>query len=59
MRTNKDKWTKTVTEWYPRNGKRQKGRQIKRWEDDLPKRWKRLTWNQRTVEDNGEAYETT
>lgn len=29
------KWTKTITDWYPRDGKRSKRRQPKRWEDDL------------------------
>ena len=38
----KDKWSKKATEWYPRNGKRQRGRQIRRWEDDLPNGWRRL-----------------
>ncbi|XP_052750861.1 uncharacterized protein LOC128200685 [Galleria mellonella] len=41
MRTNKEKWTKDIIEWYPRNGKRQRGGQIKRWEDDLPKGWRK------------------
>ncbi|GBP48882.1 1,2-dihydroxy-3-keto-5-methylthiopentene dioxygenase [Eumeta japonica] len=41
MRILKGKWTKDVIEWNPRNGKRQKGRQIKRCENDLPKGWKR------------------
>lgn len=35
LRDTNGKWTKTITEWYPRNGKRSKGRQTKRWEDDL------------------------
>ncbi|GBP60561.1 Limulus clotting factor C [Eumeta japonica] len=43
MRNNKEKWTKDVLEWYPRNGKRKRGGQIKRWEDDLPKGWRRST----------------
>lgn len=42
IRTNKDKLTRDVIEWYPRNGKRQQGRQIRRWEDDLPKGWRKL-----------------
>ncbi|GBP75719.1 hypothetical protein EVAR_58812_1 [Eumeta japonica] len=37
MRTSKEKWTKDVLEWYPRNGKRKRGGHIKRWKDDLPK----------------------
>ena len=37
MRSTKDKWTKTITDWYPRDSGRNKGRQIKRWEDDIKK----------------------
>lgn len=29
------KWTKIITEWQPRDGKRRRGRQTKRWADDL------------------------
>ena len=56
MRTNREKWTKDVMEWYPRNGKRQKGRQIKRWEDDLPKGWRRLARDRDEWKKMGEAY---
>lgn len=41
MRSKRKKWTSDITEWYPRDGKRRRGRQIKRWEDDLPKGWRR------------------
>ncbi|KAJ8735284.1 hypothetical protein PYW07_006904 [Mythimna separata] len=37
LREKNEKWTKIITEWYPRDGKRSKGRQIKRWEDDIKK----------------------
>ncbi|CAK1597712.1 unnamed protein product [Parnassius mnemosyne] len=30
-----NKWSKQVTLWQPRDGKRGKGRQVRRWEDDL------------------------
>ncbi|GBP62668.1 hypothetical protein EVAR_51914_1 [Eumeta japonica] len=30
MTTNKEKWTKDVVKWYPRNGKRKRGGEIKR-----------------------------
>lgn len=33
--TKKEKWTKFITEWYPRDYKRSQGRQIKRWENDI------------------------
>lgn len=32
-----DRWSKVVTNWYPREGKRRKGKPLKRWEDDLVK----------------------
>ena len=35
IREKNEKWTKKILEWYPRNGKRCKGRPTKRWEDDL------------------------
>lgn len=35
MREERGKWTKDITEWYPREGKRQRGRQYMRWEDDI------------------------
>lgn len=35
IRETKEKWTKIISEWYPRDGKRNRGRQTKRWEDDL------------------------
>lgn len=36
-RDSKIKWTKIVSEWYPRDGKRKRGRQVKRWTDDIKK----------------------
>ena len=30
-----NRWTRRVTEWQPRNGKRTRGRQKRRWRDDL------------------------
>ncbi|KAJ8724843.1 hypothetical protein PYW07_015801 [Mythimna separata] len=57
MRTDSGrKWTKDVMEWYPRNGKRQKGRQVKRWEDDLPKGWRRIARDRDEWKVMGEAY---
>lgn len=35
LRDPQEKWSKNVTNWYPRNGKRSRGRQQTRWEDDL------------------------
>ncbi|GBP53728.1 hypothetical protein EVAR_39882_1 [Eumeta japonica] len=37
MKHNYTTWTKLITEWYPRESNRSKGRQTKRWEDDLKK----------------------
>ncbi|GBP38447.1 hypothetical protein EVAR_23652_1 [Eumeta japonica] len=31
----REKWSKQVTVWYPRDGFRSRGRKAKRWEDDL------------------------
>ncbi|CAH2097985.1 unnamed protein product [Euphydryas editha] len=47
MRDKHGKWCKAVSEWYPRDGKRSRGRQCIRWEDDIkmtagPK-WRRIT----------------
>ncbi|GBP94035.1 Putative uncharacterized transposon-derived protein F52C9.6 [Eumeta japonica] len=35
LREKNEKWTRIISEWYPRDGKRNKGRPIKRWEDDI------------------------
>ncbi|GBP91608.1 LINE-1 retrotransposable element ORF2 protein [Eumeta japonica] len=39
-----DKWSKRVTWWYPREGKRKRGRPQKRWDDDV-RRVAGVTWN--------------
>lgn len=31
----KEKWSQLVTMWYPREGKRTKGKLLRRWEDDM------------------------
>jgi hypothetical protein len=36
-REKKKKWTRLITEWYPLDCKRNRGRQTKRWEDDIRK----------------------
>lgn len=60
IRNNRDKWTKDVTEWYPRDGKRKKGRQKTRWEDDIRKvagtTWLREATNRDRWKSLGEAY---
>ncbi|CAH2239765.1 jg24654 [Pararge aegeria aegeria] len=35
LRDNQGKWSTLVTHWYPRDGQRKKGRQQRRWEDEL------------------------
>ena len=34
-RREDNRWTKRITEWQPRKGKRKRGRQKRRWRDDL------------------------
>ncbi|GBP60294.1 hypothetical protein EVAR_91578_1 [Eumeta japonica] len=46
VRGTQEKWSNIVTDWYPREGRRNRGRQSKRWEDELklttgPK-WRRV-----------------
>ncbi|GBP15298.1 5'-nucleotidase [Eumeta japonica] len=43
MARGKDKWSKLITHWYPREGKRKRGRQQKRWDDDIRKVG--ITWS--------------
>ncbi|CAH2108931.1 unnamed protein product [Euphydryas editha] len=56
MRSETGKWTKKVTEWYPRDRKRRRGRQKKRWEDDLPKGWRRTATDRQKWRELEEAY---
>ncbi|GBP92207.1 hypothetical protein EVAR_63872_1 [Eumeta japonica] len=60
IRSKKKKWTKEVTEWCPRDGKRRKGRPKIRWEDDMKKvagiKWQRNAENKKTWITLGEAY---
>lgn len=35
MRLNHDRWTKILTEWVPLERKRNRGRQKKRWSDEI------------------------
>ncbi|CAH2098078.1 unnamed protein product [Euphydryas editha] len=47
IRNKKDKRIKDVIEWYPIQYKRKKGRQRRRWEDDI-KRIAGTTWRRKT-----------
>lgn len=60
LRTKQDKWAKDVIEWYPREGKRARGRPFLRWEDDIKStagtHWRRKTHNRMLWKNLGEAY---
>lgn len=44
-----DKWSKMVTQWYPRNGKRKRGRPQKRWDDNI-RQVAGITWGRVAIE---------
>lgn len=60
VRSKKKKWTNEITVWCPRDGKRRKGRQKIRWEDDIKKvagiTWQRNAENRQIWITLGEAY---
>ena len=61
LREPKEKWTKSLTEWIPRyNTKRKRGRQRKRWSDDIKKvggpLWIRLAKDRGKWKELEEAY---
>ena len=60
IREKNEKWTKKILEWYPRNGKRCKGRPTKRWEDDLKRvagpEWTRIARDRDRWKSLEEAY---
>ncbi|GBP50359.1 hypothetical protein EVAR_32604_1 [Eumeta japonica] len=50
-----DKWNKKVTRWYPREGKRKRGRPQKRWDDDI-RRVAGAMWNRvAQIDQSGKA----
>lgn len=55
-----DKWSQRVTVWYPRTGTRNRGRQYKRWKDDIEatggKLWSRSTTDRGKWKELEEAY---
>lgn len=61
-RLDKMRWTKKVTEWIPRNRKRKRGRQRKRWRDVFAHKvgpdWMRKARDRELWRDLGEAYAT-
>lgn len=60
IRNKKDKWTKDITEWCPRQNKRKRGRQRRRWEDDIVRvagaTWMRKAHDRKLWKSLGEAY---
>lgn len=60
IRSKTEKWTNEVTEWCPRYKKRSKGRQFRRWEDDIKEVagpcWMRTARDRSLWRTLGEAY---
>ena len=50
-RREDNRWTKRLTDWQPRTGKRRRGRQKRRWRDDITT-YLGTTWA-RTAQDRG------
>ena len=44
LRVQDNRWTRRLTEWQPRTGKRKRGRQKKRWRDDITAHMGTATW---------------
>ena len=55
LRVQDNRWTRRLTEWQPRTGKRKRGRQKKRWRDDITAHMGTATWTRvaRERETNG------
>lgn len=60
LRHHINKWSKQVTLWQPRDGKRGRGRQVRRWEDDLKQTagplWMRVARDRTHWKELEEAY---
>jgi hypothetical protein len=60
LRSGENKWTKKVIGWWPREGKRGRGRPRKRWEDEIGERagrqWRRKTEDREEWRYLGEAF---
>lgn len=54
------RWAKRITEWYPRDGKRERRRPNRRWADDIKKiaghNWLRLARDRTAWKSSGEAF---
>lgn len=61
--SNNDKWAKDVTQWCPRQNRRRKGRQHRRWEEEIRKiagiTWGRTTFNGNVWQALGGAFAGT
>ena len=60
MRRDDNRWTKRMTEWQPRCGKRGRGRQKLRWRDDITSyagtTWTRLAQDRKQWKNHEEGY---
>ena len=60
MHRDDNRWTRMVTEWQPRNGKRTRGRKKRRWRDDLTTymgpTWTNLVQDRLTWQNHEEGY---
>ena len=60
IRREDNRWTKRLTEWQPRNGKRCRGRQKRRWRDDITSyigsTWTRMAKDRRWWQNHEEGY---
>lgn len=60
IRDKQNKWSTTVSNWYPRDGKRCRGRQQMRWEDDIKltagHHWRRVARDRTQWKKLEEAY---
>ena len=59
-RRNDNRWTKRLLEWQPRIGKRRRGRQKRRWRDDITSyigtTWARVAVDRKVWNDHEEGY---
>lgn len=59
-RLNDNRWTRRILEWQPRTGKRKRGRQKKRWRDDITSylgtTWTRQARERQLWKDHEEGY---
>ena len=46
-RMTDNRWTARLTDWRPMDGKRSRGRPLKRWRDELDHYWNSVTWKRK------------